>query len=449
MNKVIANGSMAHTIGNVTSFFTEFIKQQFPDNYFKYTHINTRMAYREQKKEENSKQEFIKKVKPILIVRPKVDLNNSDIFLYNSFLTTNVFGHRYTGSTTNMMPLYLDKNIGCQISYLLNRIRVIFECTIMLDTEFEQINQYAYLLNLFIPERIYRLNTALEMYIPNDILELVSLYSGVPIFDNDKGVVKPFLDYMMRYSNKYITYKERTSTSTKDFFVYYPLSIDYVFNDISKDDPNKKNWASYSCNINFTLTTEFNVIGLYEFFTNVKDDRLNSYQFQLGGNHQNDRANGINIIPHFTVPNLFDNIKLDNGFELFYSRSFETDVKEAGKESVLELSELMEVTNLKEVIAWHKKNGMPNSLYLQFIILSDNEKLSLDKDYTIDWDNLSINILNSDPDKTYRMNIYLNNFYINQLIENYNSITSSYEQQVGRVTDKTISRKRDNEVGIL
>ena len=47
------------------------------------------------------------------------------------------------------------------------------------------------------------------------------------------------------------------------------------------------------------------------------------------------------------------------------------------------------------------------------------------------------------------MNIYLNNFYINQLVENYNSISSSYEQQVGRVTDKTINRKRDNEIGIL
>lgn len=449
MNKVIANASMAHTVGNVTSFFTEFIKQQFPDNYFKYTHINTRMAYREQKKEENSKQEFIKKVKPILVVRPRMDFNNSDIFLYNSFLTTNVFGQRYTGQTTNMMPLYLDRNIGCQVSYLLNRIRVIFECTIMLDTEFEQINQYAYLLNIFIPERIYRLNTALEMYIPNDILELISAYSGVPIFDNDKGIVKPFLDYMMAYSNKYITYKERTSSSTKDFFVYYPLSIDYVINDISKDDPNKKNWASYSCNINFTITTEFNVIGLYEFFTNVKDDRLNSIQLQLGGNHPNDRKNGINIIPHFTVPNLFENIKLDNGFELFYSRSFDTDPSEADKSSILELSELLEVTNLREVINWHKKNGIPNTIFLQFIILADNEKLIMDKDYKIDWDNLSIDILKSNPDKTYRMNIYLNNFYINQLVENYNSISSSYEQQVGRVTDKTINRKRDNEIGIL
>ena len=111
MNKVIANSSLAHTVGNVTSLMTEFIKQRFPDNYFRHTHINSRMAYREQKKEENSKQEFIKKVKPILVVRPRMDFNNSDIFLYNSFLTTNVFGQRYTGQTTNMMPLYLDRNI--------------------------------------------------------------------------------------------------------------------------------------------------------------------------------------------------------------------------------------------------------------------------------------------------------------------------------------------------
>ena len=32
MNKVIANSSLAHTVGNVTSLMTEFIKQQVPDN---------------------------------------------------------------------------------------------------------------------------------------------------------------------------------------------------------------------------------------------------------------------------------------------------------------------------------------------------------------------------------------------------------------------------------
>ena len=57
-------------------------------------------------------------------------------------------------------------------------------------------------------------------------------------------------------------------------------------------------------------------------------------------------------------------------------------------------------------------------------------------------------LIKSNPDKTYRLSIYLNNLYVNQLMENFNSISNTYEQQVGRVTDKTINIKRDNEIGV-
>ena len=99
MYKATANGSMAHTVGNVTTLFTEFIKSLFPDNYFRHVHINSRMAYREQKREENSRYEFIKKYKPIIIVRPKIELTNSDIFLTHSLFTTNLFSMSFQGDS--------------------------------------------------------------------------------------------------------------------------------------------------------------------------------------------------------------------------------------------------------------------------------------------------------------------------------------------------------------
>ena len=49
---------------------------------------------------------------------------------------------------------------------------------------------------------------------------------------------------------------------------------------------------------------------------------------------------------------------------------------------------------------------------------------------------------------TYRLNVFTNNLYVNQLMENYGDMSSTYEQQVGRVTDKTINLKRDNEIGV-
>lgn len=446
MHKTVANSSIAHTVGNVTSLFTEFIKSLFPDNYFRHTHINTRMAYREQKREENSTYEFIKKTRPILIIRPRIDLNNTDIFLSYSLFTSNMYGKDFQGSSFNFQPVFRDRDARCQLSYLMNRIRVIFDVTIMLDTEYEQMNQYSYLLNLFVQERPYRMDTALEIYMPGSLVELISAYSGNPIFDNDTGTVKPFLDYMMAHSNKYITFKERSGSSTKDFFLFYPCSIDYVISDITKDDPNKKSWASYSCNINFTLSTEFNTIGIYEFLT-LQEKKEIVIDFNLGSKdvHSGD---GINIIPQFTIGNLFDKIQMENGYEMFYSQSFETDPNLVGQTDILEIGGVFEKSNAKDIIEWHNKNGIPNTVFIQFIIMRNNEKLVEGKDFTVDWNNLTINILDSDPDKTYRLNIFLNNLYINQLMENFNSISSTYEEQVGRITDKTINIKRDNEIGI-
>lgn len=445
MNKTIANGSLAHTVGNVTTLFTEFLKSVFPNNYFRHVHVNTRMAYREQKREENSKYEFIKKNKPILIIRPRVDLTNPDIFMTYSLFTTNLFGIDITNQAGNFMPFYLDYDAGCSISYMLNRIRVIFDCTILVDTEYEQINQYAYFINLFTSDRIYRMNTALEVYIPPSLMELVSAYSGVPIKDPDTNTTKKFLDYMMTHSNKYVTFKERNGSSTNDFFMFYPLSIDYVFTDITKDDPNKNNWAVNSCAINFTLSTEFNTVGIYN-FTTTKQDKM-----EIGEDVNIKTKSGdiVNIIPYFTIGNLFDTIKSDNGYQLFYTQAFETEVDKAGAEDTLDISGIFEDTNAKDIIAYHNKNGIPNTVFIQIIIMKNNVKLVEGTDYTVDWTNLSVGIKNSDPDMTYRLVIFVNNLYVNDLLENLGDMNSTYEQQVGKVTDKTIRTREDNHIGKL
>ena len=447
MNKTITNVSIAHTIGNVTALFTEFIKGWFPKNYFKHTHINTRMAYREQKREENSDYEFIKKNRPILVVRPKLDADNNDIFLTYSMFTTNLFDMRFNGATTNFMSFFNDRTNQISLSFLMSRIRVVFDVTIMVDTEMEQINQYFYLLSRVVPDRIYRMNSALECMIPQSNIELISAYSGVPIKDNDTGTTKEFLRYMMSHANRYVTFKERPSTSSMDFFMYYPLAIDWVVTDLSRDEPNKKSWAVYTSNINFTLTTEFNTPAIYEFFTTRPSPTEMGIQIDMGADHWRDRANGINIIPYFTVPNLFDSV-MGDGFELLYTQAFETDPDKEDKNDELDLMPMFKNTNAYDIIEWHNKTGINNNVFLQFIIMRDNDKLEPGKDYDIDYETFRLIIHNAKADATYRLSVFLNNLYAQDILENYNELTSSNEPPVGRVTDKTIITKKDSEVGI-
>ena len=231
--------------------------------------------------------------------------------------------------------------------------------------------------------------------------------------------------------------------------MFYPLSIDYVFTDISKDDPNKKDWASDSCNINFTLTTEFNTVAIYDFATKQKKNVEILGEVSIGPKKRRPIDNGgINIIPYFTIGNLFEHTKMENGYELFYTQAFETDETIHEDEDYLDLEPVFRDTNAMDIIKWHNKQGVPNSVFLQFIIMRNNDKLVEGTDFIVDWENFKLRILKADPDKTYRLNIFVNNLYVTHLMENFNNESSTYEQQVGRVTDKTINLKRDNEIGI-
>ena len=446
MQSLKANGSIAHTVGNVTFLITEMIKGFFDQKFFRHVHVNTRMVYREQKREENnSGYEFIKKNRPILVVKPKVDLTNTDIFLTHSLFTTNTYNAAFTGDSSNFMPFFRDMKSNIGISYLVNRIRVSFDVTIMLNTEYEQINTYNYLLNMVCPERVNYLKTALENYIPSKLVEYVSMLSGVPI-RNEKGTVKDFLDYMMMNSNKYITFKERTSNSLEEFFMYYPLNIEWVMNDISIDEPSKKGFVVQSCNINFSITAEFNTVGLYElFYSDSLKGKMANADFSMTS------TDGINIIPYFTIGNLFDVTDV-NGWKLFYSNMFICENE--GEPDELDLNPILgdNKSMLPEVVEYHNKHGISNSVIFHIILMRNNTQLSdkLDpstckKDYEFDYNTLKLKIFEPDANATYRIVIYVNNLYINNLVNTVNDIDCCYEQPVGK--DASGRSKDDEGIG--
>lgn len=452
MNRTFANTNIAHTVGNMTAFMREFIKNMFGDKYFRHIHVASRLAYREQKREENSDYEFIKNKPPILIIRPKVEIYNDDIFGAYSRLMTNYDDMSQVSDCSNMMPFYTDKVKGCAINYLMNRIRVYFDCTVRVETEYEQINMYHYIRTRYMNERPYWVNTSLEFPIPRDMIEYVAHMSGVPI-TGDNGTVKDFLDYMNTHSNKYITMKKNNASSQYDFFMYYPLTVEYIFTDFSKEDPSKHNWATDYADISFTIATEFNAVGLFEFTAKNAAKELG---MDLSIKTNTDDA--ITIIPYFTISNLFEHTKCDNGFVMYASQIFDVEPQADGSAppyDILDMSPLFEKTNIKDIIVYHNEQGIPNDILLQFIVMKNNEQLhevvvkdnTNEGDFEINWDDLSLKIYNIDVGATYRLVIYLNNLYIQQLGDNYNNTISSYEQPVSN-HDKRGRTTHDDEQGI-
>ena len=438
-----ANASMAHTTGNVTYILTEFIKGLFAPKFFRHVHVTTRMPYREFMVEENRDRDiFIKKNRPILIVKPTVIMGDDDIFMSYSRFTRMVHGSQYHPDHTGFQLLMRDNIHDVSLSYMVNRLRVQLDVTIMLDTEYAQTNIYSQIRNMWNENQIYWMKTALECFVPRDFIEQISEISGVPIRDPESGSVRNFLDYLMANSNKYFTFKEKNASSKEEFFVYYPITLEYIFTGISKNDMSKHGHVTGSADITFTLSAEFNAIGMYQISTE-RDDVVERANAVI----KMDSTPGVTIIPFFTVQNLFKEVD-EKGWRLRYTNMFQLDEDiPLGKPEPLDISPILKDSIIKDVVEYHKKHGISNDILLNIIIMKNNEILNGDRSkgkvsYIIDYDKEEIMIYNRNFSCTYRIIVYVNTLYISTLLGTLNDLDGVYERDMKNAKPK---RKVDND----
>ena len=428
MNQAIVNSSLAHTVGNVTFQMTEFIKSLFTPNFFRHTHISSRMAYREFKINENRQEAaFIKKNRPILIIRPHLEFND-DIFLSGSMFTRMYNGTNFNKNYGQFLPLFRDDVNDISLSYFTNRYRVVLQVTMMFDTAYQQVNVYSSIINRFNENQVYWKQTALECFVPGQIVEEISTLAEKPI-RNEEMSVKPFLEYLTGHSNKYWTYKEKTASSHEEFFLYYPVTMEYVFTDISMDDLSKHGSVSESANINFTLTAEFNTMGQFQLSTE-RDDK--GFKANMGLDMGS--TDGINIRTYYT-PTIQFGEEDENGYRLLFTNMFQIEEDLEPKEpDILDLSKLLGDSVLDEILQYHDSHGISTDILFNFIILKNETILKGKKekpgdkiDYVVDLPHKRVLIYNKNVDATYRILIYVNNLYINQISDNISDLQSYYE----------------------
>lgn len=435
-NSATANASIAHTTGNVTFIMIEYLKGMFPDNFFKHIHITSKIPYREFLQNENRQADkFIHKTKPILVVKPRVIMGDTDIFMAMSRFVRNVEGNGYERTGGYFHRFFRDNVHDISMSYLLNRIRVELSCSIVVETEYQQTNLYNKLLNMHNENQIYKMNTACECYVPMAFINGISEISGIPIRDPETGLVRNFLNYLTSNSNRLFTFKEKSASQREEFFVYNPINMEYIFTNYNRDDVSKHGDVSDRAVISFIMTSEFNTMGMYK-LTTSRDDVVQKANMAL----LMDSNQAIKIVPFYTPQKIFREQDHD-GYKLFYSNMFKLDPELPRDEAdVLDISGIYKDSNLKDILAYHKKHGISNSMLFNFYILKDSEMLhgiykgskfadKKDYDYEIDLEEQKIYIKNKSYNATYRIVIYVNNLYIMTLINRINDLEESYEKK--------------------
>jgi hypothetical protein len=170
------------------------------------------------------------------------------------------------------------------------------------------------------------------------------------------------------------------------------------------DDGQKKGFVSDAYAISFSVSTEFNAAGLYFYFTE-NPEIIQAIDMSI-------LADSDQIIPIFTISNLFSE-QLPQGWNLYTAPMYK--VESDLLPDTMPIDSLFN-ESLINTINYHKKYGLSYDTFIKFSVMKDNVMLDPTTDFTVDLNKMTLttNIVNMVS--TYRLIVYVNTLYINNLI---------------------------------
>ena len=414
MRYSMAAASMSHTYGNIATFANSWLMSLFPPNYFKTNYVTSTIAYRDFATYNNNRKAFIKKQKPMLIMRPRIEIDTLDELPINqTYLAQRIYDINNDDiETGNLQNFFLDKDNKRQIQFLLNALRINFDVSLVVETQMEQINLVHYFKNRVRQNWEMCMVVGLESYISRDIMYLLAKDAGFQdVFTtSEESRIGDFLSYVNNHSMYPVTLKYKNSSGRHEFFRYHNSHVNMAITGLSIDDPSKKNQVTDECIINFTLRCDFNTAGLYVYLSN---NDTGVEEFEKEGLYEGDVLNNSKLTPVVTPQKVYNNT-LPNGWNIFTTPAFDIDTDE--RPYPLDFSVLLN-TSLNEAVNYHKKFGIPLNTFMNIDVMKNNRSMSIEnKEYYIDWDNLTLYVYNCSIHVEYRFILSVNTVYLNELL---------------------------------
>ena len=414
MRYSMAAASLAHTYGNIATFANSFLLSLFPPNYFKTNYITSTIAYRDFATFNNNRKEFIKKQKPMIIMRPRIEMDMQDELPINqTYLAQRIYDINNDDiETGNLQNFFFDQDNKRQIQFLLNALRITFDVTLVVETQMEQINLAHYFKNRVRQNWEMTQVVGLESYISRDIMYLLAKDAGfADVFTtSEESRIGEFLSYVNNNSMYPVTIKYKNASGRHEFFRYHHSHVNMNITGLSIDDPSKKGMVADECLINFTFRCDFNTAGMYVYLSN-NDTVFEEF-----------RNEGLNegmldfdkIVPVTTPQKYFTNRTMPNGWQVFTTPAFDIDTNEVPYP--LDFSVLLNAS-LTEAVKYHKLHGIPLTTFMDVVVLKGDREMEIErKEYYIDWDNLTLYVNNCNINAQYRFVLIINTEYLNNLL---------------------------------
>lgn len=410
MSIVSSDTSVTHTFGNVACVAMNYIKSYFNPDFFKTEHISTKIAYK-QLDVFRSKKEFWKNEKPILVVKPRVEIDDSSVGYYGSAMMNRMTNSLLNAEFANTVPVIVDRKYGIMLRFGWNRFKIYYDVAIVVQTYNEQLNLMYSLKNKMIPQTPYMLNTSLEACIPKGIIKPIQKHLGIPE-DKTAAITR----YLNTYGDVPFTYKLKNASGTNEYFMLYDTNIEVTLSDINGDDGDQNNMVTDTYTISLSMSFEFNAPGTWYTFLKDNDPRYiaNPSDAEL---HESDSLVGERIVPLLSIP-LNYNLRLGEGWKILQSPAYMV-TQNGCKPGIVDITDFSQVIpdpvqdTIKKLVKHNKENGIPLSPYIQFRCFKDTKELPIGKrGYEVDLDKFEIRTYDCKPKTTYRLFILINNLAI-------------------------------------
>lgn len=412
MSVVSSDTSVTHTFGNVACVAMDYIESYFPDDFFQTVHISTKMAHR-QLDVFRSKREFWKNQKPMLIIRPREELDDSSTFMYGSGMKTRLTNSKLAVEFSNTVPVIKDEQNGVMLRLGWNRLKIYYDVAIIVETYNQQIDIAHALKNQMVPLTPFYINTYLESYLPKGIVYPIAKQLGV-----EQSNTAEILKYLNSQGSVPFTYKLKNGSGNDEYFMMYPTNIEAILSDISIDDGEGRNMIMDTYTINLSMSLEFNAVGTWYAF--LKDAQKNYYVHPLTTELVQNCGNCDRIKPLLTLPLRYD-LHLQDGWKILQSPTYVVATHGIGErfKDVTEFGSVIPslVKNTLTGIIEHSAHyGIPISPYIKFRCFKDTKELPLGKNgFEINLKTFEVYTYNCTPGVTYRLFILINNLKINSI----------------------------------
>lgn len=396
-----------HTCGNVTAYVVDTLKTWFEPKFFKTVNVSTKMAYRYFNVLQNVDRQFFKNRKPFLIVQPRINVGG-ETFLKGTMLTERIFPSNAVGDYGNLMPFLEDKEKGYMMKFLMNRISMSFDVTLVFETPIEQMQRYFFLKNHQIFDKPLRWTTNLECHVPREMIAAVSSLVDIPMAEPQK-----MLQYLNTHSSFPVTYKMKNSSGNDEYFRYYATNLDVTLSDLNMDGGSKAGMVDDSYSITFTVTTEFFSTGMYQIISTNPIPKFWNNGGMAVSTDKSDQLDGMRMNMLLT-PYRDLGLSIPSGWKVFHNFAYQVTTK-APDPDITDLNKVIHPA-LKRAIEYHMNMRIPIDKLMQVFVMKDYDMLdSVKGEYVFDLERLTVYTYKLNTLSTYRIILLVNMAYLHEL----------------------------------